>query len=221
MTTLNAVASVAPVASVAAVSFPVMKAESHFKKVSKDSKVAKPEQLGQKRESITWNYQGVSAETLPSLDAGQVAQVLSRFVEDYGRKLIAANGTDWSFVPSADQVSFASAYQDLVTERTRTSVLSKESLAAFGECYAELAVRYLGIPAQSANLGKSLIAEKFARIAGKLDVLEAMRARLAKLAEIEDAAALEILGEHLDVIEALDKLLADLIAAQDISVDAI
>lgn len=182
-------------------------ARSFFKKVSEKSGKAN---AGQKRPDLAWTFGGVSAQTVSQIPAEKLATVVNNFIENFGRKLIAQNGEDWSFCPSPEVCNFDAAFDDLVAERTSGRILTKESLAAFGAVYSELAQYKLGVPAQSALLGEKLICEKFQRIAGKDDVLEVMERRISAIIELEDEYSLSLLEPHAAVIEALFQLLSEL-----------
>lgn len=177
-------------------------ASSFFKKVSEK---AENPRAGQKRPNLSWTFQVPEASEIAELDSGKVAKVLESFVESYGRKVIAQNGDDWNFVPAG--IDFDSAYLDLVSEVSKSRLVTKESLKALGEFYKVQAVKVLGVSLPAAATGAIVIAERFKAIAGKNDVLKVMEARLMSL--VEQCEEDEILP-FVELIEALMKELQDL-----------
>lgn len=180
-----------------------IKTTSFFKKVGNKEDA----RFGQKRENLNWTHQLIEAEDVATLPADQVAKVVTKFIEDFGRKLIASNGADWNYQPTEQEANFAKAFEDMQAERTSTRILTKESLAAFGLFYKEKAIELLGVPAAAATMGEKIIAAKLANVAGKNDVLEVFIRRIESLVEV--APEDEILP-HAEVVEKLLELAQEL-----------
>lgn len=190
----------------------IIAAKSFFKKARVGSVNA-----GVKREDLVWSYEGLDASDVASLAQADVARVLNNFIESYGRKLIAASGDDWNFTVEPAQCNFAVAFADLIAERTSGRILTKESLARFADVYVAVMVA-TGVPVKAANTVASLIREKFASVAGKTDVIEAIANRIAQFC---DSASDDDLEPIADVVDAIVTLLDDLKAPAEITVDAI
>jgi hypothetical protein len=182
---------------------------SFFKKVSATGTNPR---AGMKRANLAWSFIAPEASDIASLDQEQVAAVLSKFVEDFGRNQIAAASDDWDFVPS--NVNFDSAYQDFIAVRTSSRLVTKESLKALGEFYKDQAVKVLGVALPAASTGAAVIADRFKAIAGKNEVLKVMQMRLESLVEKCDE---EVILPFVELIEVMMKELQDL---QDIKVSA-
>lgn len=189
-----------------------VKVKSFFKK-SKTGANA-----GVKRSDLHWSFAGVTAASVTELPAEQIAKVVNSFIESFGRKLIAANGDDWSFVPSPETVNFAAAFADFTAERSSGRILTKESLGKFADLYVAVMVRSGTVPVKAANVVRSLIVEKFASIAGKADVVEAVVSRITQFTELATEDELEPFA---DVIDALAVLLEELSVPAEITIDAI
>lgn len=175
---------------------------SFFKKIAATSNNPRS---GTKRENLSWSFEAIEAQDVPALDAAQVATVVNSVIEAFGRKLIAAASDDWNFSPSG--VTFETAYQDLVAERTSSRLVTKESLKALGEFYKTQAVKVLGVALPAASAGAAVIADRFKVIAGKNDALKVMSQRLESL--VENCAEEEILP-FVELIEVMMQELADL-----------
>lgn len=179
-----------------------VKASSFFKKIAATSTNPR---AGQKRPNLDWTYEGLEVQDLETIPTEQVLLVLNNATEAFGRKLIAAAGDDWNFSPS--DVTFASAYQDLIAERTSSRLVTKESLKALGEFYKVQSVKVLGVALPAAQVGCNVIADRFKAIAGKNDVLAVMSQRLESL--VEKCEEEDILP-FVELIEVLMKELAEL-----------
>lgn len=202
--TMNTVAAVAAVTPVTVKSF--------FKKAKAGNNI------GKKRPDMNWSFAGVTAETVASLDAQAVAKVVNGFIESYGRKLIAAAGDDWNFVPTVETVNFELAYADLTAARTNSRVLTKETLTKLGDLYLSVMVRSGTVEVKAANTVRSLIIEKFASVMGKTDVLLVLRQRIDQFCDHATEDELEAIA---DVVEAVGALLDELSAPQEVTVDSI
>ncbi|MNE16852.1 hypothetical protein D3C87_725580 [compost metagenome] len=186
-----------------------IQARSFFKKIAATSSNPRS---GQKRPDLQWEYQALEAEDVASLEPSQVATALNSVVEAFGRKLIAASGDDWNFSPS--NVTFESAYADLIAERTSSRLVTKESLKALGEFYKSQAVKVLGVALPAAQAGCNVISDRFKAIAGKNDVLEVMAQRLESLVEKCEEE------EILPFVELIEVLMKELQELQEIKVSA-
>lgn len=182
---------------------------SFFKKVS--STGSNP-RAGLKRPNLSWSFETPEASEIKDLDQEQVAAVLAKFVEDFGRNQIALESDNWNFSPSG--VNFESAYQDFVAVRTSSRLVTKESLKALGEFYATQAVKVLGVPLVAAQTGAKVIADRFKAIAGKNDVLKVMAQRLESLVEACDEE------EILPFVELIEVMMKELAELQEIKVSA-
>lgn len=213
MNVINTSAAVAADAVVSSAADVVeVKVKSFFKK-SKSGANA-----GVKRADLHWSFAGVSAASVTELPSDQIAKVVNSFIESFGRKLIAANGDDWSFVPTAETVNFATAFADFTAERSSGRILTKESLGKFADLYVSVMVRTETVPVKAANVVRSLIVEKFASIAGKADVVEAISNRISQFCELASDDELEPFA---DVVDALIGLLEELSVPAEITIDAI
>lgn len=153
--------------------------KSFFKKVSEKATV----RAGMKREDLNWNFEGFEAADVATLDADKVSFVLNKFIEDFGRKLIAQNGDDWDFAPTAETVNFEAAYLDATTQTSRSRLITKESLQKLGAFYLSQAAK-LGIVSASAAAGAKVIESRFQLVAGKDDAIKVMQSRLLQLVEV-------------------------------------
>ena len=176
--------------------------KSFFKKVS--STGSNP-RAGMKREDLNWSFEAVEVEDLSSLSPVQACGMINSVIEVFGRKQIAQAGDDWNFQPSG--ITFASAYDDLITERTSSRLVTKESLKALGEFYKTQVVKVLGSTQAAGLTGANLIQDRFKSVSGKNDVLRVMLARFESL--IEKCEEEEILP-FVELIEALMKELNEL-----------
>lgn len=174
----------------------IQSVKSFFKKVSAAAAV----RAGEKRPDLEWSFQALEVADLEALKPESVALVLNNFTEAFGRKLIAQNGDDWNFALSPDSVTFALAFEDLVSDVSRSRLVTKESLKALGEFYKVQAMKVLGVASPAALAGESVIANRFKQIAGKNDALAVMESRLLSLCELVPEE--EILP-FADLIEAL------------------
>lgn len=190
----------------------IIKAESFFKKVSDSSSSPL---AGQKRANLIWNYSGVSSEDISSLDPAKVARVLNKFIEDFGRTLIAKNSDDWTFCPSPESVTFDLAFKDFSAPRTSTRVVTKETLSALGAFYISQAP-LLGVSPQASLAGAEVIKSRFKLIAGKPSALEVMSSRLLTMIEKCDE---ELLLPHVELIEILLAEISHLSQASDDTLD--
>lgn len=183
--------------------------KSFFKKIAASSSNPRS---GTKRPDLMWEYQAVEFADIASLDPAEIAAMCNSVIEAFGRKQIAQESDNWNFVP--ERVDFASAYADLVAERTSSRLVTKESLKALGEFYKTQAVKVLGVALPAAQAGGNVIADRFKAIAGKNDALAVMGKRLESL--VENCAEEEILP-FVELIEVMMKELEEL---QEIKVSA-
>lgn len=187
--------------------------KSFFKKVSATAAV----RAGQKRADLNWSFEGFSAESpeeFPS--AEKIAFVLNSFTEAFGRKLIAQNGDDWDFCPTAEQVTFELAFADATSSVSRARLITKESLEKLAQFYI-LNASKLQVPQASAIAGAQVIRSRFQLIAGKNDALEVMSSRLLSLVEVCEPEEIEPFAA---LIEALVSEASEL-QALEISADAL
>lgn len=182
---------------------------SFFKKIAATSSNPRS---GQKRENLNWTFEGIESEDVATLDSNKIVVMVNSVIEAFGRKLIAAETDNWEFSPS--NVTFETAYQDMIAERTSSRLVTKESLKALGEFYKVQAVKVLGVALPAAQAGANVIAERFKAIAGKNDVLKVMSQRLESL--VEKCAEEEILP----FVELIEALMNELNELQEIKVSA-
>lgn len=170
--------------------------KSFFKKVSASAAV----RAGEKRPDLEWSFQALEVADLADLKQESVCLVLNNFTEAFGRKLIAQSGDDWNFSLSPESVTFALALEDLVSDVSRSRLVTKESLKALGEFYKVQAMKVLGVASPAALAGEAVIANRFKQIAGKNDALAVMESRLLSLCELVPE---EDILPFADLIEAL------------------
>lgn len=183
--------------------------KSFFKKVS--STGSNP-RAGMKREDLNWSFEAIEVEDVSALSPVQVSAVLNNFIEGFGRKLIAASGDEWNFVPSG--VNFSNAYEDLIAERTSSRLITKDSLKALGAFYQTQVVKVLGATPGAGIAGSNLIQDRFKAVSGKNDVLAVMLNRFESL--IEKCEEEEILP----FVELIEALMKELIELMEIKVSA-
>lgn len=174
----------------------IQSTKSFFKKVSASAAV----RAGEKRPDLEWSFQALEVADLETLKPESVCLVLNNFTEAFGRKLIAQSGDDWNFSLQAESVTFALALEDLVSDVSRSRLVTKESLKALGEFYKVQAQKVLGVASPAALAGEAVIANRFKQIAGKNDALAVMESRLLSLCELVPE---EAILPFADLIEAL------------------
>jgi len=198
--------------------------KSNFKQVKSDSKSV---HAGQKRESLTWSFEGWEAQDVAVLseqDKALVAKVLNDALEQFGKAQLLRNSDDWDYVPA--DITVDEYVRVLETETTRARVVTKDSLAAAGKWYSDFA-HYIGKDSKSALAGNSVVQARMATIAGLPDALTVMRDNLTSLVKeivegkgAEDLPALEITAEVLPVVEILIAECSELAGAA-LDVDAL
>lgn len=208
---------------------------SFFKKVSQaqaDKVVELKDKVGQKRADIKWSFSGLDhkdsnefVRDLESLKDEHVAYFLNKAIENFGRDLIADSGSDWNFVPSADKLTLAAAFDYYNEESKRERILTKASAAAFAAVYAKLAPAVLEITPAAATAAQAVICD-WIKYSKDEKVSAAILSRLTsfaeKLAEADDDSQLsKACSEHIEVLMALIKAFEPKEVKVEISADAL
>jgi len=203
--------------------------KSFFKKVSEGQVKSFPilaDRLGKKREDISWHFEGfASAEDIGSVSSEHVCFFLNKALETFGRDLIADNGTDWDFVPSADKLTLSAAFDYYNEETKRERILTKVSTANFAIVYAKHAATALGITPAAANAAAGVISD-WLKYGKDEKVSAAMLARLSSFAEVlteaaEDSELATDTMPHVEVLMALIKFFEPKESTPAISADAL
>lgn len=190
--------------------------KSFFKKVSAaqaEKSIELKDKVGQKRADVSWSFQGVEAETLAADLAGlkneHVAYFLNKAIEGFGRDLLAQNGSDWDYVPAADSLTLAAAFEFYNTESERTRTLTKVTAANFANFYIKHAPTALGITPQAATAAATVICD-WLKYTKDAKVSAAICARLeafteALLSADDESEFASEASDHLEVLQALIK----------------
>lgn len=203
--------------------------KSFFKKVSEGQVKSFPilaDRIGKKRDDISWKFEGfASAEDFASQSAEHIAFFLNKAIETFGRDLIAENGTDWDYVPSAEKLTLAEAFTYYNEETKRERVLTKVSTANFALVYAKHAAQVLGITPAAANAAAGVISD-WLKYGKDEKVSAAMLARLSSFAEAlteaeEDSELATDTLPHIEVLMALIKFFEPKDTTPAITADAL
>lgn len=206
-----------------------VKATSFFKKVSAAQAAKTPllaSKVGQKRPDISWSFEGFETmEDLASQKPATLCYFLNKAIEDFGRLLVAQNGTDWDFVPSSEMLTLEAAFEHYNQETSRKRTLTKQTALAFGLVYQKLAPKLIGVtPAAAAMLGGTVCPE-WLKYAADEKIRPTALARLNQFAEAvleldEDSEDMIEVAEHVEVLMALVKAF-EAKEAVEISADAL
>lgn len=181
----------------------VRNCQSRFK--SKDGQPARPK--------IDWQYAGFAPTSSEAI-------AINESLESFGRKLIAANGDNWEYIPNPNVCNLETLKADLERERSGwTRTVTKETLGKLAAYYKDAAVRILGKTKAAASAGADLIYGKLAAAQGKPDVAKVFRNNLIDIIEGETDAAL--IEPHAAVIDKLLEMLEDLEVSETVDAEAL
>lgn len=165
------------------------------------------------RPKLTWTYAGFE-------ETGSHARAVNVALEDFGKRLIVKNATDWGFSPTPDNCNLAALIADLDAERAGwTRTLTKETLEAAANYYKDAAVRILGKTAASGEAGATLITKKCAQCAGNPKMAEIFAGNIVEILESE--TELSRLEPHTAVFQKLLEILAEMQQAEELTPDAL
>lgn len=190
-----------------------VKATSFFKKVSQaqaDKSPALLAKVGEKRADISWSFEAPEVADLSSIKPEVVEYFLAKAIEDYGRTLVAQNGTDWNYVPKSEELTLAAAFDFYNQETNRKRTLTKQSALAFGQLYARFAPELIQVtPAAAAMLGTTVCPD-WTKYSADEKIRPTALARLEQFASAvldldEDSAIMAELTDHIEVLMALVK----------------
>jgi len=190
-----------------------VKVLSHFKAVTDK---ASPH-FGKKRESVKWgfvSYKEVDTEASPELVA-----VVNEALEQYGKKLIAANGTDWEYSPEVSDITVEKLAAHLASTGTRTRAVTNKTLEAAGLFYAKYTEQLLGKEAAKANAGGTIIGARLKPILNNVGALQVVGETITQLLEaVAESDDEEILVEYAEVSESINwtvKLIDELVLSSE------
>lgn len=187
-------------------------------KVTRETNAAAPEELrGKKRETVEYKINTYEPEDIPTIPAEQAALIVNTALENYAKGLFAENQFDWSYIPSAADVTVEALYNALTAERrTGKRTLTNVTLAAFAEVYAELAVSKLSKSVAGANSGAKIIRDKLSPILGNPVALSTFHDNLEAILILPEFD----IETHGEVVQALLELIAAALD-QEIAIDAL
>ena len=121
--------------------------------------------LGQTRDSITVSFTNVN-QYIDEVEPSKVHRILNEAIVQYGKKLILENTDDWNYVPSPEQLTLDSLYDDLTSVSSRARILTNKNIESWSVEFASIAT----LEGKSQAYISTVIAlakERFARLAGK------------------------------------------------------
>ena len=197
--------------------------KSSFKSVKDD----KSPKFGQKRDSLTWEFQGYEADEVQAINAEHAAVIINDALASYGKKLLADNSENWSYVPEG--VTVAALAEEIERETTRSRIITKESLSRLSAIYGVVMATVPGMSAAGIKGAQSIIEDNFKTIAGNTGVLEKIAERLVEMeshaqefptdSEYSQLVA-DYMTDNSGVLSAVLNRLADLIDESQDTIDA-
>lgn len=196
--------------------------KTFFKLSAADKDAGKTE----KRADLEVKYEALTAMDVINAsesEAPKLARILNESLESFAKRLIAAKKDDWSFCPAPEAITIDALYSELTATSTRGKrTLTKETLAAFAEFYAENAVEILGKTQKAAANGAAVIAAKLSPILANKSALSAFSGNLEALITsdkfTEDERAVE---KYSDVAIALMEIITECLQVGEIGEDDI
>lgn len=150
---------------------------AQFKKVS-DKNSAR---FGQKREAFTVTYADPVVSEIPE---PQLMVILKDSLDAFGKRLIAENASDWSYVPAPEAITVEALFNDLSKPSGRGArVFTNANIEAFAsEVYAVSMVQEHGKSDLQAKTGAQMLNAKLAPMLAKPKMLEGMQTNLMNIA---------------------------------------
>lgn len=176
-----------------------------------------------KRDDVNYIINGIEASDVLAINERNPELIpffLNRSLELYAKDLFAENANDWEFVPLVGDVTLE-AYHTVLTTSTRGGrILTKASLANFGEWYQNIGASYANKSPSAARNGAIIIADAFKMIATKEMAIDSFIDTFTLLSASDDAMN-TLSDEQVAVFEALLSILLEMKNAGSIDVDDI
>lgn len=137
---------------------------------------------GQTRAAIEVKYVPVLADQVADYPAEQVSAILNDALVRYAKTLIAENGENWDYVPSADQITVQNVYEELTkpSERGKRLLTKANISGVWGLEFASLATTAGKSQAYISTM-LQIAEDKFLRLTA--DLTDAGKARISNVAE--------------------------------------
>lgn len=196
---------------------------SNFKSVANP----KSAHYGAKRNSLTWTFQGYKPHEIAEINSEHAAIIINDALASYGKKLLADNSEDWTYIPSG--VTIAALAEEIERETTRSRIITKESLSKLSAIYGVVMATVPGMPTAGIKGAQSIIESNFKNVSGNTEVLKKMAERLIEMEEHAQnfpqdnqyyQAVTNYMGDNGGVFSAVLNRLADLIDESQSTVDA-
>lgn len=197
--------------------------KSSFKSVTNEKSV----HFGNKRDSLTWTFQGYEAHEVAKIDPEHAATIINDALASYGKKLLADNSEDWNYVPVG--VTVAALAEEIERETTRSRIITKESLSRLSAIYGVVMATVPGMSVAGIKGAQSIIESNFKSVSGNTEVLQKMAERLIEMESHaqefpQDSEYYQLVTDYLadngGVLSAVLNRLADLIDESQETVDA-
>lgn len=121
--------------------------------------------FGQTRDSITVSFTNVK-KYIDDVEPSKIYRILNEAIIQYAKKLILENTDDWNYIPSTDQLTLDSLYDDLTSVSSRARILTNKNIESWAIEFASIATMEGKSQAYISTV-IALAKERFARLAGK------------------------------------------------------
>lgn len=136
-----------------------------------------------KRPNLNFSYQSADKQ-VPDTAVEDINLILNESLAQFGKRMIAANSSNWDYIPSSESITLAALAAELRKPSERGSgILTAVNLTAIAATYTRWGVDAAGIDASKAQSGGEVLRGQFKSVLGHLPALQVMQNRLNLFAD--------------------------------------